>query len=63
MLYIYTDVIHPESGEVLAEDDDVLNEETPHAKHVLAIAEEYDDHYLMYIDGNGDTWIYDQVAS
>lgn len=49
-LHIHTDVIHPESGEVLAEPDDVLFTHTPRAQHVLAVAKANPDRYAVIRD-------------
>lgn len=51
MLHIHdVDIVHPDSGEVLAECGEVLNAQSPKAKHVLAIAAAYPDHYFVYTD-------------
>lgn len=46
-VHVYTDVVHPASGEVLAEWGDVLDAATPRAKHVLAVVAAYADHYHL----------------
>lgn len=57
-LYIHCDVVHPESGEVLAEPDDVLFTHTPRAQHVLAVAKAHPEHYAVIHDehGNPNVW-------
>lgn len=55
MLHIYdVDIVHPESGEVLAECGEVLDAQSPRAKHALAVARAYPDHYFVYTDENED---------
>lgn len=55
MLHIYdVDIVHPESGEVLAECGEMLDAQSPRAEHVLAVAWTYPDHYFAYTDENED---------
>lgn len=56
MLHIYdVDIVHPESGEVLAECGDVLDTQSPRAKHVIAIALAYPDHYSIHTENEDIT--------
>lgn len=52
-VHIFTDVVHPESGEVLAEFGDVLSTRAPRARHVLAIVAAYADCYRLVHSDNG----------
>lgn len=47
VLFIHCDVIHPESGEVLAEPGGMLDAATPRAQRVLSVAEAYPCHYAI----------------
>lgn len=56
-LYIHCDVVHPESGEVLAEPDDVFVLPHPVAEHILDVAKAHPTHYDTVLDGLGSTHI------
>lgn len=57
-LHIYCDVIHPESGEVLAEPGDVFVLPNPVVAHILAVAEAHPNHYYTYNDEDGQTGVW-----
>lgn len=58
-LHIHCDVVHPESGEVLAEPDDELFTHTPRAQHVLDVAKAHPNHYAVILDecNNTNIWM------
>lgn len=56
-LSIRCDVVHPKSGEVLAEQGDVLDVHTPRGQHVLAVAWAYPNYYEVYPTTFGSTAI------
>lgn len=66
-LYIrIVDVVHPGSGEVLAECGGVLDMETPRERHVLSVAKDYPEHYVAIRGARGSTVIaptYGEAAS
>ena len=53
MLFIHCDVVHPESGEVLAEYGEVYNAQSPRARRVLAVCAAYPEYYFTHQDGSG----------
>lgn len=55
-LHIHCDVIHPESGEVLAERGDVLLTHTPRAQHILDVARA---HHYSIIDHGKHIYVYE----
>lgn len=56
-LHIRCDVVHPETGEVLAEADDVFVLPNPVAEHILAVAKAHPHVYYVYTDEDGQTLI------
>jgi len=54
MLFVQCDIVHPESGEVIAEPGKALNVSSPRAQHVLAVCEEYSQFYSICQDDDSD---------
>jgi len=56
-LYVHCDVVHPDSGEVLAEPSDMLDISSLRAQHILAVCKAHAGHYFTYNDVYGNTSI------
>jgi hypothetical protein len=55
MLLIHCDVIHPDSGEVLAEKGDAFDIASPRAQLILSVVNAHVKHYFTYQDDNDNT--------
>lgn len=58
MLVIHCDIVHPESGEVLAEPgNNEINVQSPRGQQVLAVCKVYPEFYRCYLNDDGNTVI------
>ena len=62
-LFIYCDVIHPDSGEALAEPDDTFVLPNPVAAHILDVVNAHPHVYDVYTDEDGQTGVWDAEAA
>lgn len=57
-LHIHCDVVHPESGEVLAGADDVFVLPNPVAEHILDVAGTYPECFEVHTDEDSQTGVW-----